>query len=114
MNSAKLKARVESMNAYLTAIRFPAVVSSYARVCTTDECRYRLWGITVAPRIPIAMYSFAGSARMEARGTKPPATARSEEHTSELQSRFDLVCRLLLEKKKYKIKTISTTHRRKA
>src|SRR5699024_11339018 len=27
---------------------------------------------------------------------------RSEEHTSELQSRFDLVCRLLLEKKKMK------------
>src|SRR5699024_11328288 len=26
-------------------------------------------------------------------------TRRSEEHTSELQSRFDLVCRLLLEKK---------------
>src|SRR5438105_10123847 len=29
-------------------------------------------------------------------------TARSEEHTSELQSRVDLVCRLLLEKKKKK------------
>src|SRR2546421_2294537 len=29
-----------------------------------------------------------------------PARARSEEHTSELQSRSDLVCRLLLEKKK--------------
>src|SRR5699024_12142857 len=28
------------------------------------------------------------------------AQIRSEEHTSELQSRFDLVCRLLLEKKK--------------
>src|SRR5207247_10834614 len=28
------------------------------------------------------------------------ATLRSEEHTSELQSRVDLVCRLLLEKKK--------------
>src|SRR5437868_8635010 len=28
------------------------------------------------------------------------ADLRSEEHTSELQSRFDLVCRLLLEKKK--------------
>src|SRR5437868_8039039 len=28
---------------------------------------------------------------------------RSEEHTSELQSRFDLVCRLLLEKKKNKV-----------
>src|SRR5699024_11821641 len=30
----------------------------------------------------------------------PCARIRSEEHTSELQSRFDLVCRLLLEKKK--------------
>src|SRR5699024_11853837 len=30
---------------------------------------------------------------------------RSEEHTSELQSRFDLVCRLLLEKKKAEIPT---------
>src|SRR2546428_5154869 len=29
------------------------------------------------------------------------AADRSEEHTSELQSRSDLVCRLLLEKKKY-------------
>src|SRR5690606_39994029 len=29
-------------------------------------------------------------------------TTRSEEHTSELQSRENLVCRLLLEKKKYK------------
>src|SRR5699024_12032278 len=37
---------------------------------------------------------------------KPPRLAgtdtRSEEHTSELQSRFDLVCRLLLEKKQAK------------
>src|SRR5437868_9616293 len=33
---------------------------------------------------------------------------RSEEHTSELQSRFDLVCRLLLEKKKYMIKCYMT------
>src|SRR5690606_39554108 len=31
-----------------------------------------------------------------------PAPARSEEHTSELQSRENLVCRLLLEKKKKK------------
>src|SRR5438067_7184612 len=37
-------------------------------------------------------------------GTPMP---RSEEHTSELQSRFDLVCRLLLEKKK---KTNTITH----
>src|SRR2546429_3924940 len=32
--------------------------------------------------------------------TKPAASQRSEEHTSELQSRLHLVCRLLLEKKK--------------
>src|SRR5207249_7049170 len=36
---------------------------------------------------------------------------RSEEHTSELQSRFDLVCRLLLEKKKKKKTTKTYTTR---
>src|SRR3712207_6884710 len=35
-----------------------------------------------------------------ARGKPDPVSARSEEHTSELQSRQYLVCRLLLEKKK--------------
>src|SRR5689334_24532741 len=35
--------------------------------------------------------------------------ARSEEHTSELQSQFHLVCRLLLEKKKKKNSTSTTT-----
>src|SRR5438067_7809117 len=35
--------------------------------------------------------------RLEGLPASPPV--RSEEHTSELQSRFDLVCRLLLEKK---------------
>src|SRR5699024_12191728 len=35
-------------------------------------------------------------------GCQSLARNRSEEHTSELQSRFDLVCRLLLEKKKHK------------
>src|SRR5437868_15282655 len=35
---------------------------------------------------------------------------RSEEHTSELQSRFDLVCRLLLEKKKIKIYIYTTNY----
>src|SRR5699024_12501121 len=38
-------------------------------------------------------------ARLSRAGASPSA-GRSEEHTSELQSRFDLVCRLLLEKKK--------------
>src|SRR5687768_18189620 len=36
--------------------------------------------------------------------TRPGVVVRSEEHTSELQSRLHLVCRLLLEKKKKRIK----------
>src|SRR5207249_6170541 len=41
-----------------------------------------------------------GSRRLAcaAGGTRQGIAKRSEEHTSELQSRFDLVCRLLLEK----------------
>src|SRR2546421_7262838 len=38
--------------------------------------------------------------RHEAKRVPANAAGRSEEHTSELQSRSDLVCRLLLEKKK--------------
>src|SRR5438067_5480460 len=61
---------------------------------------------------PWARSAMRRSAGLEA----PPAAAssagrpadRTEEHTSELQSRFDLVCRLLLEKKK---KTIRSTER---
>src|SRR5690606_41431941 len=35
------------------------------------------------------------------RGCSPPILRRSEEHTSEIQSRENIVCRLLLEKKKH-------------
>src|SRR5699024_12846340 len=45
-------------------------------------------------------------------GFVPAEHARSEEHTSELQSRFDLVCRLLLEKKKRKMIRTQPTHSR--
>src|SRR3712207_8539281 len=49
--------------------------------------------------------------------TSPPHLRRSEEHTSELQSRQYLVCRLLLEKKKKKhqrmLCNIKTTNRMK-
>ena len=44
----------------------------------------------------------ASIAMMEGFGAPPDSIARSEEHTSELQSRRNLVCRLLLEKKKKK------------
>src|SRR6266496_6267554 len=40
-------------------------------------------------------------------------SGRSEEHTSELQSRRDLVCRLLLEKKKKKHKSITNLIRKR-
>src|SRR5215211_9169999 len=40
-------------------------------------------------------------------GPSPARCCRSEEHTSELQSHSDLVCRLLLEKKKKKSINIS-------
>src|SRR5260221_3119211 len=36
--------------------------------------------------------------------------ARSEEHTSELQSHSDLVCRLLLEKKKHRVHVLYAQH----
>src|SRR5439155_15425013 len=39
-------------------------------------------------------------------GPSPATASRSEEHTSELQSRGHLVCRLLLEKKKKKTKEL--------
>src|SRR2546430_8364090 len=42
----------------------------------------------------------AGSARRARGSPHPGAQVRSEEHTSELQSQSNLVCRLLLEKKK--------------
>src|SRR5688572_31068115 len=46
------------------------------------------------------------------RGRETPACLRSEEHTSELQSQSNLVCRLLLEKKKNKGKIpVSQSHR---
>src|SRR5699024_12370580 len=42
--------------------------------------------------VPAALAFFTGASQFE-------EPTRSEEHTSELQSRFDLVCRLLLENK---------------
>src|SRR5438477_3655580 len=44
----------------------------------------------------------AGQARLDHPACEVRVRGRSEEHTSELQSHVNLVCRLLLEKKKHK------------
>src|SRR5699024_12054432 len=44
-------------------------------------------------------------------GVEADENLRSEEHTSELQSRFDLVCRLLLEKKNQLLLTSTLLYR---
>ncbi len=52
---APLSATTESIRLKRQAVRFWASPAPMRRVCTSAECRYRLCGITVAPRIPIAM-----------------------------------------------------------
>src|SRR2546430_12462718 len=48
---------------------------------------------------PQLAYLAVGSAHLKPRHVAQPQLDRSEEHTSELQSQSNLVCRLLLEKK---------------
>src|SRR5690625_3738346 len=72
--------------------------------------RNTFYGVTIAQilrprgwrRVLAAHFSIDETAAMAAaqRSTRAKRFARSEEHTSELQSRGHLVCRLLLEKKK--------------
>src|SRR6266568_9466585 len=69
-----------------------------------DTATTEIYTLSLHDALPIC------SQRQRCRGahrpsTRPPprrARGRSEEHTSELQSQFHLVCRLLLEKKKKK------------
>src|SRR2546427_13289565 len=55
----------------------------------------------VTDLVLVCLLAVDGPSRPEGPGRIVP-TARSEEHTSELQSQSNLVCRLLLEKKKKK------------
>src|SRR5690606_41147686 len=73
----------------------------------SSTCRCRgSWKPCVPASARTACAGCAPWATPPARRSSPvPASSwppRSEEHTSELQSRENLVCRLLLEKKKYK------------
>src|SRR2546421_8319758 len=86
---------------------FPYTTLFRSRVA--EQCRAVRWwcdALMGLVRHVTGDYARADSAFTAARAE------RSEEHTSELQSRSDLVCRLLLEKKKKKEKeTIHTTRK---
>src|SRR3712207_8684298 len=73
----------------------PALASSGARFT------FRLLSTSRNASVQIATTALVDSAlvRVEARRRSIVCVSRSEEHTSELQSRQYLVCRLLLEKK---------------
>src|SRR3989442_12690603 len=71
-----------------------------------DTATTEIYTLSLHDALPICMIGFAClGGGVDVVGLENPvrwinATARSEEHTSELQSRPHLVCRLLLEKKK--------------
>src|SRR2546422_4515597 len=58
-----------------------------------------------------ADYVRAGRTEWKTEQARAIRSARSEEHTSELQSRLHLVCRLLLEKKKKRLSQRTQSHR---
>src|SRR2546430_4833799 len=58
--------------------------------------------------VPLPFRFFAGTEESDVAPQR-----RSEEHTSELQSQSNLVCRLLLEKKKHRFRLKTQTQRRK-
>src|SRR5258708_9267350 len=72
---------------------FPYTTLFRSRVCATTWCAAR----SMPPALPAANRVVRN---MGPSGRNDRAPARSEEHTSELQSPDHLVCRLLLEKKK--------------
>src|SRR2546422_6912725 len=67
-------------------------------------------GGTARPRRGFPGRRTPSTARQRVPPHQPPCT-RSEEHTSELQSRLHLVCRLLLEKKKEKHRVLKIVTR---
>src|SRR5206468_11323972 len=78
-----------------------------------DTATTEIYTLSLHDALPIFERSFDHDVQhdddhMDARSGHRLHGARLEEHTSELQSRSDLVCRLLLEKKKKKNKTPST------
>src|SRR2546421_6941350 len=93
-------ARLDGMPIDLAVMDFNFMGGSMGSV--VGEKIARLTRRSAEKHVPLIIVSASGGARM-----------RSEEHTSELQSRSDLVCRLLLEKKKQRWNTSEPLWRRK-
>src|SRR6266513_6343451 len=64
-----------------------------------DTATTEIYTLSLHDALPISAPGLPGAWSTSSNPSRTPKR-RSEEHTSELQSRFDIVCRLLLEKKK--------------
>src|SRR2546430_7069078 len=85
---------------------FPYTTLFRSTLCQVDEARDAQRGQDIHQPIAAARLTahqledrMAGDAECQAVGDRIGERNRSEEHTSELQSQSNLVCRLLLEKK---------------
>src|SRR5437867_6057441 len=90
----------QSVNGSASASASRKRTSTCARAASASISTERSTPVTRAPRRAAAAATWPGPQATSS--TARPARTRSEEHTSELQSPYDLVCRLLLEKKKKK------------
>src|SRR5438309_5711960 len=95
-----------------TAFASPSTAHSFFFLMIRRPPRSTLFPYTTLFRSSVPSECFATGTEIVRPVSSVPALAdgsqRSEEHTSELQSQFHLVCRLLLEKKK---KTLQTATR---
>src|SRR5699024_11781134 len=91
--SARASRAPQSRQLGWSAVRELPPTSSCASKCSPLACQ---WYQRYKPKTPD---HWSKSRQYACRRHRQAKSDRSEEHTSELQSRFDLVCRLLLEKK---------------
>src|SRR5438093_1900910 len=87
----------EARAAVLAAGAAPARVRRLQEDCLLDTADNQLRQRRCVLRVRME----SGKGLLTFKGPVQPSIERSEEHTSELQSLTNLVCRLLLEKKKY-------------